>query len=238
MPIPNTPKPTYPNVPMAPGIPLVPRQPGSSSGLASIVLLASDAAAVVSLFAGPQWGLFTQDGTPAFSAIPGVGGIAGGIVASAIRLVGGGGQSIGSEEFRLDHKIATAPQEQGAFLSYNKVSTPFAGRVTYVLSGVATLRGAFLASVKAMQASLTLLSLVMPEYTYPSCTVVHHDLKRSARDGVSMFSVDIWVEEVRITGTAAFSNTQTPAGAAQTNGGTVQPQIPTPPQSPLPAALT
>lgn len=228
MPIPNTPKPAYPSVPQAPGVPPVLRQIGAIQN--TVVLLAADAAQIVSLFAGPQWGLFTTNGAPAFN-VPGLTiGIGGFTVPIPGIIAGGSGQSVGEVEYRLDHQISTAPQEGGAFLSYNKVSTPFAGRVTYIVSGTQAQRNAFLQAVAAMQKSLTLLTLTMPEISYPSCNVVHHDFRRTARNGVTMFSVDIWVEEVRVTGTAAFSNTQTPSGANQVNGGTVQPQTPTPTQ--------
>ncbi len=230
MALPITPKPIYPNVPQAPGVPSVLRQVGAVQN--NVVLLAADAVGVVGLFQGAQWGLFTQAGAPAF------GSQFGGIISVVLNALGSSGQSVGDVEFRLDHRVSTAPQEQGAFLSYNKVSTPFSGRVTYIVSGTAGQRSAFLSQVYALQGSTTLLTLMMPEFSYPSCTIVHHDLRRSAKNGVSMFAVDIWVEEVRITGTAAYSNTATPAGAASTNGGTVQPQAPTPSQTPPAGGLT
>jgi hypothetical protein len=238
MPIPITPKPAFPNVPQSLGVPPVPRAPGIQIPAANFTLAVSDFAGLISLFAGPQWGLFTSDGMPAFSALAGLGltgplgGIITTVVSSAAQLAGIAGQSIGSAEFRNDNRISTAPQEEGAFLSYNKVSSPFNARVTYIISGLPPFRSAFLAACKAMLNSLQLLTFVMPEYSWPSCNMIHYDLRRSARDGVSMFAVDIWVEEVRVTGTAAFTNTQAPAGAAGINGGTVQPAIPAPAQTP------
>ena len=226
MAIPPTPKPAYPNVPVAPGVPPVPRAPGAPAA-SNVVLLAADVANVLSLLVGPQWGLFNA-GVPAFSAIPGVAGIA----AAAIQIIGGGGQSVGEVEYRFDDRISTAPQEQGAFLSYNKVLNPFQAKVTYLVSGLAAARGAFMAQIQAYRSSLALLSLVMPEHTYPSCNIIHGDFRRSAREGLSLIPFDIWVEEVRVTGTAAYSTTQTPAGAGQVNGGTVQPQQPTAAQTP------
>lgn len=241
MPIPVTPKPTYPNVPMAPGVPPLLRQIGAVQN--TVVLLAADAAEIIGLFSGPQWGLFTAGGAPAFN-VPGasinvsLGGLNATVPIPNV-LAGGSGQSVGDMEFRLDYQIATAPQEQGAFVSYNKVSNPFGGRVTYIVSGTETQRGAFLAQVLAVQQSLVLLTLTMPEYSYPSCNVVHHGFRRSAQNGVTMFAVDIWVEEVRVTGAAAFSNTALPSGAAQVNDGTVQPQPPTPAQtSAVPAGFS
>lgn len=224
MPLPVISKPQFPNVPQAPGVPPLLRQVGQVQS--TVVLAVADAAIVFStlgVLGAPQWGLFTQAGAPAFAAA-GAGGIA---TVVTNFLSGGSGLSVGDVEFRLDHRIATAPQEQGAFLSYNKVSAPFDGRVTYIVSGTAAQRSQFLSQVLALQKSLTLLNLTMPEYVYPSCNIVHHGLRRSAKDGVTMIAVDIWVEEVRITGTAAFSNTAAPSGAAQTNAGTVQPQTPT-----------
>lgn len=230
MAIPVTPKPAFPNVPNAPGVPPVPRASGIVNVQTNTVLLVSDAATVLALFNGPQWGLFTADGSPAFSAFGDFGPL-GGLINTTAQLLGAGGLSIGSEEFRNDNRISTAPQEQGAFLSYNKVSSPFNARVTYIISGLAAARGAFLGACKTMLNSLQLLTLVMPEYSWPSCNMIHYDLRRSAREGLSMFAVDIWVEEVRVTGTAAFSNTATPSGANQVNGGTVQPAAPTPVQT-------
>ncbi len=103
--------------------------------------------------------------------------------------------------------------------------------MTYIISGSTAQRQQFLGQVQALQESLTLLNLTMPEYHYPNCTITHHDFRRSSRNGVTMFAVDIWVEEVRISGTAAYSNTATPSGADPVNGGTVQPQTPTASQS-------
>lgn len=230
MAIPITPKPQYPNVPIAPGVPPVLRQIGAIQN--TIVTLVSDVARIVSLFGGPQWGLFTATGAPAFgstTASVNIGPVTLAVPTALAPILGGTGQSVAGIEFRLDYQISTAPQEGGAFLSYNKVSTPFAARVTYNVSGTESQRAAFLQAVAAQQQSLSLLTLVMPEVRSVSgCNVTHYDFRRTAQNGVTMFAVDVWVEEVRVTGTAAYSNTQLPSGANQVNGGTVQPQTPTP----------
>jgi len=210
------------DVPQAPGVPPLLNQIASVQN--NVVLLVADALEVVGLFQTPQWGLFTQGGQPAF------GSGSTGIIAAVLQALGPGGQSVGGVEYRMDHRISTAPQEQGAFLSYNKVAMPWEGRVTYIIGGTSAQRGSFLMSVDAAQATLTLFNLLMPEYTYANCNIVHHDFRRTAYKGVSMFAVDIWIEQVRVTGTAAFSQTATPAGAAQVNGGTVAPTTPTPAQ--------
>jgi hypothetical protein len=233
MPIPNTPKPAIPNIPPAPGVPQLPGG-GIGTGLSNVVLLGADLASVAQLFQTPQWGLFTAAGVPAFSAlnVPGVAGVIATVISAAATGNLQGGQSVGELEYSFDDRISTAPQEQGAFLSYNKVLNPFQGRVTYIVSGLQAQRAAFLALVQSYRQSLALLSLIMPEYTFPSCNIVRANIRRNAVKGVSMFAVDLTVEEVRITGTAAYSDTATPAGADQVNGGTVQPQTPTPAQTP------
>lgn len=228
MPIPVTPKPLYPNVPNVAGVPPLMR-PSVAQIFPTVALLAADVPSVLSglgILQGPQWGLFTQGGAPAFAAV------SSGIASILPSFLGGSpGQSIGDVEYRVDHRIATAPQEQGAFLSYNKVSTPFTGRVTYIVSGGEAQIGAFLGQVQTLQAGINFLTLVMPEISYPSCDIVHHDYRRSSSRGLTMLSVDIWVEQIRVSGTAAFSNAQQPSGAGQQNYGTVQGQTPTAQQS-------
>lgn len=230
MAIPVTPKPTYPNVPQAPGVPPLLRTIDEVQN--DIVLIGADALSIINLLSTPQWGLFDSSGKPAFKPIPAAG--LSGIVSTVLQVLGAGGQSVGEEEYSLDHRVSDAPQEQGSFVSYNKVSSPYAGRVTYLCGGTSSQRGAFLTAVKAAQQSLNLYSLVMPEITYQSCTIVHHSYRRTARNGITLIAVDVWVEEVRVTGTAAFTNTQAPSGAAMVNGGTVQPQTPAPNQVPGP----
>jgi hypothetical protein len=221
----------YPNVPTAPGVPPLLRQAGAVQS--TVVALAADAVSVAGMLQGPQWGLFTAAGAPAFA-----GATSSNILNAAAGAIGVTNQSVLDLEFSQDYAIATAPQEQGAFLSYNKVSRPFTARVTYAVSGLASFRTAFLQQVQSLISSLTLLSLVMPDYTYPSCNVTHYDFRRTSRSGVTLLIVDIWVEQVRVTGTAAFSNTNTasPSAADPVNGGTVQPQPATAAQtSSLPA---
>ncbi len=234
MALPITPKPAIPNVPPFPGVPAL---PGGGVSSAPTILVAADLVAVGRLFLPQQWGFFTSSGSPAFSQISGLSGIVSTLANSAISLIGGGGQSVVNLEYSLGYRIATAPQEQGAFLSYNKVSTPYQASVTYAISGIASIqRRLFFQAIEDAIASLTLYSLVMPDFTYPSCNIVRYSFRRSAQRGISMILVDIVAEQVRVSGTAAFSNTASASGANPANGGAVQPQTasgiqvsPTPP---------
>ena len=201
MPMPIIPLPAFPDVPIALGVPAVLRPVGALASVSiGVALLIADDLGDFALAQPTQWGLFDDSGAPVIVA-----------------------DSVAEVEFRKEDRIATAPQEQGAFMSYNKVAMPFAGRVSYVQATSAAARAAFLQNVLDAEASLDLYTLVMPEFSYASVNVVHHDFRRIARRGVSMLVVDVWIEEVRVTGNAQFTNSaQSPQGARTVQDGQVQ----------------
>ncbi len=215
------------NVPNFPGVPGL----SSYSGISNVTLLAADAGIVVQAFSGPQWGLFNAAGSQAFgfgSNVPGLGGAILNVVASALT---GASISVGGVEVNSDFQVATAPQEQGAFVSSNKVQMPYVGRIMYIVGGPVALRSAVLTNIIAAQKSTQTFSLVMPEYQYPTCTIIHHSVRRTAQHSQSLLMVEIWAQEIRFTAQAAFTNTATPSGQATQNSGTVSPQTPTSAQS-------
>ena len=208
----------FPNVPAVPGVPALLRQVGAALPLP--VLAVADALGLGSLFQ-PQWGLYLG-GTPVLTA-----------------------QSVVAVAYQKDVRVSNYPIEEGAFASYNKVQMPFVGKVTYtvggafspnigaalgatsILSAIGDLTGAsaastFLAAVDAAANSLQLYDLVTPEMTYANVNVTHYDYQRSARNGATMLTVDVWVEEIRQAPAPAFSSTQSPNGSNPSSGGTVQ----------------
>ena len=228
-----TPKPQYPNVPSAPGAPSVAQQVGAVQN--TVVSSVSDIVRIKNLFFPPQWGIYTTAGQPVLTASAGlsptnllisVNSLAS--VNGLSSLFSGDAASVYGVEFTRTKRISTAPQEQGAFLSYNKVSDPFQGRVIYLQGGSDDDRNSFLAQVDQALNALTLFLLVMPDYTYPNINVVDYSYQRTSRNGMTLLRVEVQVEEVRVVGTAQFSQTETPAGAAPVNSGTVQPQTPPP----------
>lgn len=214
------------------------RRPGVSG--AAVVGLIADAAQFIQLFQAPRWGIYDLYGTPVLASASTVQQLVASIegtlnqIGSLFGIAGSAtfACSVGSMDFRRDYRLSTAPQEQGAFLSYNKVQDPFDGRVTFLVGGTEAQRAAFLSTVDALAASMNLYALVMPEVTYPSVNVTHYDFRRTSRSGVSLLAVNVWVEQVRVSGTTAYSNTNTatPSGADRVNGGNVQPLAPS--QSP------
>lgn len=213
MPITPVSVPKYPNVPRAPGVPPVVRNP-SPDPLALIndlTLLAADAEFLFSLFGPPQWGIYNSDNQLVLAP-----------------------DSILAVEFRKDWQVSDYPQEQGAFASYNRVEAPFAVKVTMTKGGSDAERHAFLTDIEIVSQTLGLYDVVMPDKTYSSVNLDHYDFRRTALNGVGLLTVDIWLTEIRVTGTAEFSKTAQPSGADPVNGGNVYPVEPVT-VTPLPA---
>ena len=102
---------------------------------------------------------------------------------------------------------------------------------TLITQGSITSRSDFLAQVDRAATSLDLFTVVTPDATYPSVSIVRYDYHRERRNGVGIILVDVWCVEVRVSATTQFSNTKSSEGAAGRDGGTVQPQTPTPAQA-------
>lgn len=195
--------PAFPDVPAALGVPPVARIIGGVIDLGPAALLGD----VISLglVALGQWGLFSQFGVPVLV-----------------------GNTVVGMEYKNDWRIATAPQEQGAFESYNKVANPFTARLTYAIGGTRIERALFLNLLDTVAKSLLLYTVVTPEIFYPSANIVNYEYRREAKNGATLLTVDIFVQEVRVTGSAQFSQTQQPNGANPVATGTVQGITPDP----------
>ena len=159
----------------------------------------------------PAWGIFDQSGNPIIAVTD----------AAMVEV-----DSVGAVEYSRDYRISDAPQEQGAFESYNKVQVPFRAILTFYVS---TTRFLFLSSIEAAVASLALYVVAVPEWSYPSANLTHYSYRRDVRGGVSLLRVDVWLEEVRIALVQAGSsgqinqgNTASTNAASPTHSGTVQ----------------
>lgn len=161
---------------------------------------------------GPQWGIFDQGLKPV-------------IVGDSCVLV----------DFRKQLRISDYPVEQGGFASYNKVATPYDFKMTFTKGGASSDRQDFLASVDALVNSLSLYNAVTPDVTYPNANAVSYGYTRTAVKGMTLLTVDIYLEEVRQTAKATFSSTgvapvkdaKDPNAVSQVNDGPVQAYPPT-----------
>lgn len=224
----------FPNVPDAPGVPAVLRDPIAIAE--TIVLLVADSFGLLGQFASQEWGLFLN-GSPVVIA-----------------------ESVVSFEFKEGYRIATFPiepdksgQSPGTFESYNKVQKPFDVRLRFTTGGDRAARQELEASCRAAIASLDLMDAVTPEVTYQNLNPTGMDYRRTAINGVGLLSIDLFCEQVRTTATSTFTNAagqssstgetgstagttsatpssativnpQSPSAAPQVNAGTVQPQ--------------
>jgi len=220
--------PRYAAVPDAPGVPPMTRV---FQVLDKIVILAADAAQLIQAFGPPQWGIFSQSGFP-------------------LAL----GDSVIAVDYRREFRISDYPVEQGGFASYDKVAEPADVRVTIAVSGKGTLlsnlltggalgsiitgvdtakitRQQYLQNLEQAAASLDLVQVLTPEASYWGLNIVHHDYRREAKNGATLITVDVWLREVRVTATSAFTSTKSASSADPQSNGVVQSASPSAAQS-------
>jgi hypothetical protein len=197
MAMPIIPVPPYVTAPIASGVPSVIRNPSIPS--VSTPVPATVEANMPEPATQARWGIFDQSGAP---------------IVTPDTVVG--------FAYRNEYRVSDYPQEQGAFASYNKVANPFDARIRMSIGRTDNERQWFLLALQTAFQSTNLYSVVTPEFTFPSAAIVHMDYRRERQDGANMLTVDVWVREVRLTGTASFSNTKTASGADAQSQGSVQ----------------
>lgn len=168
---------------------------------AGVVLLAADAVSILNALGPPQWGIYLNG---ALALVP---------------------DNVISVEIKSDWRLSDYPQEPNAFQTYNKVQTPRDHRVSMTKGGAGI--GSFLLAVEYAVASLNLYDIVTPDRVYSSANFTHYDYRRTNQNGVSLLSIDLSLEEVRVSGTTTAPATQAPSGASPTNTGNVQTTTPT-----------
>lgn len=164
-----------------------------------------------SLFQGPTWGIFDQNGD---AVAP--------------------WESVSKIDYRHDMKVADFPIEDGGFASYNKVQMPYDVRISFVVGsrGGTPIRTQLLEALEHAVESLAFYTVATPEATYYRANLVHIEYARESRRGVNLLEVDVWVQEVRPAAQSSYvqepkSPTAKPAG----NNGQSQP-LPVPPTPP------
>ena len=213
------------DIPVAAGVPaLLGQSAGAGWAASASTTLATMFDSAIVAQAERQWGIFTQDNRPVLTS-------------GHVRALGVQSQC----------RIASAPQEDGSFLSYNKVRLPGLYEVEMLcdgssmelgsasalgdllgaaglpgLSGALQTRGLFLAALDALVADLGLYHIVMPEAVYANVNVTGYRLRREVRLGVSLLLAELSVQEVRLGASATVAGTAYPQGQAVRNGGHVQ----------------
>lgn len=147
-------------------------------------------------FGGPQWGIFYPDGSPVIVA-----------------------DSFYDLDYDRRYKISDYPQEQGAFMSYNKVKTPFDSQVGFLSNQT---RFELLSVLEPIVASLDLVAVVTPEMAYPSANLTGYRFRRATQNGVTLVLIIVSVREVRIVTTSPVSSAQSTNAAVPAQSGAVQ----------------
>ena len=216
------------DIPVAVGVPSLLGQSGTAGVTASAsTVLGSMLDDTRIMLADTQWGIFTADNQPV--------------------LTSGRVRAVDVQAFSY---VSDAPQQQGAFLSYNKVRQPGQYRVEMLCDGSGPVFGAsagssgvlesllaatglvgpsadmlmrrgFLQTLEALVDDLNLYSVVTPEVTYSSVNVQGYSLRREAQHGITLLWAGITLQEIRLD-TIASPGTATPAGQAMQSGGAVQ----------------
>lgn len=224
MPIIPVPQPTFANVPIANGVPIV-----SSPLLSGIeefgsADLASLLSSIQSSALNQQWGIYDDNNQPV-------------LVSSHVEAV----------EIAASYGISDAPIENGGFLSFNKVKVPRAIRVevlcdgsggwadsqlsaisnvtsmfSNVLGGTQTSKNSFMVALENALYSLDVYHVTTPEIIYPNMNVINYRIRRASDRGATMIMAEVDLHEVRLMPSSQSAPSQSPSGNAQINSGNVQ----------------
>ena len=201
---------TYPNVPIAPGVPPIPRDPDAEIPTPPPALTEDTVSSIGTYPGYPQWGVFDQNNV------------------SVILY-----DSFVDFAFKQDWTIADYTIEEGGFQSYDKVQLPYDVRTKLSCGGNVAHRNAFLTSIQAIQNDTNLYDVVTPDEVYTGLNLKHVDYTRTNTNGVGLILADLWFQEIRPAPEPAFSNTTTPSGASPQFIGNQQPVEANPGQSVL-----
>jgi len=143
--------------------------------------------------------------------------------------------SVHSIELQESYAISSAPQEDGAFTSYNKVKLPTTGAVRLICDGFQTgaswganarpkaIKETFLNTLAEMASNTKLYQLVTPEKIWDRVNIIGYHISRSVEQPHTMLFVDVRFVEVRSTKVEARKVTKKPDGAAKVDNGVTTP---------------
>lgn len=249
MPLSITPLPDFPLLPTVPGVPPVVRaiadtnvvsllQAGVAAGGPSPLLANMLAGAVPSMlngYAGTPLQSLLTDLSPTPATQDGVNQE--GQSAPQWQIQDSSGNqvlnpdSIVSVEFVGEYRVIKYPIEAGNFEDYNKVKVPNVVKVICRKGGTSSDRSGFLTDLETIRTSTDLYTITTPDWSYPNYNVDHVDYPRRAELGVALIQATIWFEEINVSASTSFSNTQQPGSQDPQSLGTVQTQAATPQQA-------
>lgn len=185
--------------------------------MAGTALLVADALTVIQQFIlGPQWGVWENGAQVVGQDVTSFGGF----LESAVGTALGIGQTTQQDiEFEARWAITNAPQEGGAFQSYNIVQTPYRVAITFVAGGLPANRALLRSQVQNIVGTTRLFTALTPEGPIESLAAVGMAYRRNPED-VGVLAISVLFAQVRPAGNAQFNTTSTPNSAT----GAVAPQ--------------
>ena len=126
-------------------------------------------------------------------------------------------------DYHNESNISDAPQEEGAFISYNKVATPFTIRTRATTTNPQN-RTQFLSDCETFLDDLKLYKFITPNAVYNDVNLISVDYHRGNDSGFSMISVDFVFREVRINKESRYESAKEPSGEKQKSSGQVTPK--------------
>lgn len=236
----------FPDVPVLPGVPPIPRLPGAVSPTAQFGLGLLTGILWQVAQNQSQWGIFDSSGNPLgnpgqFIGLAGnlltalgANSAPGGIANTALQALGiTSSTSTNSVDYSKETRVSDFPLEQGSFANYNKVEMSAIPIVTLCYDANESARSSFLKSVDAACKSTNLYSIVTPEVTYINYTIERYNYQRRAARGATLLIVEIHLKEIRqVSAQYSAANPgnvnqpQNPSATPSTSNGVVQPTTP------------
>lgn len=224
------PKPQFPNVPRAPGVPQVARSSLFPPAPAPILGLGLALGRLwQSIFIAPQWAIYKSNPTGAQDAA--TEGNLGTVTVRSNRTPVVVPDSFGEFSYRNDWSVSDFPVAPDSFASYNKVAQPYEIMIRMCKGGTKEARKKFLDSIEAIAGTLDFYDIVTPERTYLNVNVTRYEVtRRGTRGAYFLAEVDLFFREIRVasavyTSTAVVSsNAQNPSAKPVSNNGVVQAQ--------------
>jgi hypothetical protein len=180
------PKPQFPNVPIAAGIPAVARNLNATA--ASGIAIAT-VSAIANFMLPVKWGIFLKStDKKSFTEI----------------------DSVISIEYRNASQSSNYPQENGAFVSYNKVATPYNIRIRVTRGGSENQRTKFISDMEAAKKSTNLYTIVLPEVRYANANIEEFSYRREQSNGANLVIAELDIIEVRELPSANGDNPKQP----------------------------
>lgn len=139
--------------------------------------------------------------------------------------------------------VSTAPQEDGAFMAYDKVQAPYTATIRFVCDGSETgsiaenllpgfvrgllgdgpdsIRRDFIPTLETLVTDTKLYFIATPERIYKRANVIGYRFTRNIST-TGLIAADVTVQEIRSAKTSGWVNTKHPQGAQKESGGYVQ----------------